>query len=158
VLVFAGASPVTQEGELLGSRSEFIQWIQDVHDQRGIVRGCTKYDDEIRTGHNVKQLVHRAPQIARSESAGPVYLMGAREVLEAEVPAQRVDPARFSPVAPAALAAPTVDRIADALTTARNPVVVTSYLGRDPLEDRTVSNPECVYVTYIETETTPEKV
>ena len=64
MLVFAGASPFTQEGELRGSRNEFIQWIQDVHDQRGIVRGYMKYDNEIRTGRNVKQLVHRALQIA----------------------------------------------------------------------------------------------
>lgn len=133
VLVFAGASPVTQEGELLGSRNEFIQWIQDVHDQRGIVRGYTKYDNEIRTGHNVKQLVHRALQIARSEPAGPVYLMGAREVMEAEVPRQTVDPSRYAPVEPAALASSTMDRIAGALAGAENPVVVTSYLGRDPL-------------------------
>jgi thiamine pyrophosphate-dependent acetolactate synthase large subunit-like protein len=30
---------------------------------------------------NVKQLVHRALQLARSEPAGPVYLVGAREAL-----------------------------------------------------------------------------
>ena len=36
VFIFAGASPITQEGELKGSRNEFIQWIQDVHDQLGI--------------------------------------------------------------------------------------------------------------------------
>jgi len=33
VLIFAGASPYTQRGELPGSRNEFIQWIQDVPDQ-----------------------------------------------------------------------------------------------------------------------------
>ncbi|PRX46134.1 acetolactate synthase-1/2/3 large subunit [Prauserella shujinwangii] len=132
VLLYAGASPFTQEGELLGSRNEFIQWIQDVHDQRGIVRGYTKYDNEIRTGHNVKQLVQRALQIARSEPAGPVYLVGPREVMEADVPEQHADPALFSPVAPAALAPDVVDRVAGALAGARSPVVVTSYLGRDP--------------------------
>ena len=72
MLVFAGASPFTQEGEMRGSRNEFIQWIQDVFDQRGIVRGYMKYDNEIRTGKNVKQLVHRALQFApqRPEGAG----------------------------------------------------------------------------------------
>ena len=45
MLVLAGASPFTQEGELRGSRNEFIQWIQDVHDQRGIVRGYMNYDN-----------------------------------------------------------------------------------------------------------------
>lgn len=133
VLLYAGASPFTQEGELFGSRNEFIQWIQDVHDQRGIVRGYTKYDNEIRTGHNVKQLVHRALQFARSAPAGPVYLVGAREVMEAEVPEQQIDPARFDAIAPSALTPEVVERIATALAGAHNPVVVTSYLGRDPL-------------------------
>ncbi|MGO4836508.1 thiamine pyrophosphate-binding protein, partial [Rhizobiaceae sp. 2RAB30] len=81
MLVFAGSSPFTQEGEMRGSRNEFIQWIQDVPDQRGIVRGYMKYDNELRTGKNIKQMVHRALQFANSAPKGPVYLMGAREVM-----------------------------------------------------------------------------
>ena len=65
-------------------------------DQRGILRGYVKYDNEIRTGRNVKQLVHRALQIARSEPAGPVYLVGPREVMEEQVEPYTVDPARSS--------------------------------------------------------------
>ena len=88
VLIFAGLSPMTQQGELPGTRSEHIHWLQDSADQRGMLRGYAKYDHEIRTGRNVKQLVHRAMQIARSEPAGPVYLVAAREVLEEELPPQ----------------------------------------------------------------------
>jgi acetolactate synthase-1/2/3 large subunit len=54
-----------------------------VHDQRGIVRGYMKYDGEIRTG---RQLTCRALQIAASDPKGPVYLMGAREVMEEAIP------------------------------------------------------------------------
>src|SRR5262249_58011419 len=36
VLILAGASPFTQEGEMRGSRNQFIQWIQDVFDQRSL--------------------------------------------------------------------------------------------------------------------------
>jgi acetolactate synthase I/II/III large subunit len=134
VLIFAGASPYTQRGELPGSRNEFVQWLQDVPDQRGIVRGYTKYDNEIRTGRNVDQLVHRALQIAHSEPGGPVYLMGAREVMEEPLDpaAPSTAPVGFSPVAPAALAPQVVEHIADALAAARRPLVVTSYLGRHP--------------------------
>jgi acetolactate synthase-1/2/3 large subunit len=137
VLIFAGASPYTQHGELTGSRNEFVQWLQDVRDQRGIVRGYTKYDNEIRTGENVKQLVHRAVQIASSDPPGPVYLVGAREVME-----QHLDPAganrpayalgRYGATAPAGLAPGTVEEIGRAMAGAARPVVVTSYLGRDP--------------------------
>jgi acetolactate synthase-1/2/3 large subunit len=132
VLVFAGTVPYTQDGELPGSRTEFIQWIQDVRDQRGILRNYVKYDNDVRTGRNVKQLVHRALQIARSEPAGPVYLTGAREVMEESIEPYRVDAGRYPPVAPAALTDEVTAEIATALATARHPLIVTSYLGRDP--------------------------
>jgi acetolactate synthase-1/2/3 large subunit len=132
VLVFAGSVPATQEGELPGGRTEFIQWIQDVRDQRGILRNYVKYDQEIRSGRNVKQLVHRALQLARSEPAGPVYLTATREVMEEPLTPYAVDGAAFSPVAPGALTAEVVAEIAQALAGAAHPLIVTSYLGRDP--------------------------
>lgn len=46
-----------------------------------------------RTGRNVKQLVHRAIQIATSEPAGPVYLTGPREVMEEQLTPHAADPA-----------------------------------------------------------------
>jgi acetolactate synthase-1/2/3 large subunit len=132
VLILAGLTPATQEGELPGSRTEFIHWLQDTADQRGIVRGYVKYEHEIRTGRNVKQIVQRAVQIARSEPAGPVYLAATREVMEEQVPPQASQAAWGSPVAPAALAPQVVTEIAEAIEGASAPVVVTSYLGRDP--------------------------
>ncbi len=132
VLIVAGASPYTQEGELPGGRNEFIQWIQDVHDQRGLVRGYMRYDNEIRTGRNMKQMVSRALQFATSEPRGPAYLMIAREVLEEEVPRVTLDRAHWRPVGPAALPPEGVDDIAAALLGAHRPLVVTSYLGRNP--------------------------
>ena len=79
VLILAGLSPVTAEGELPGGRNEFIHWLQDTADQAGIVRGYVKYAHEIRTGRNAQQLVHRALQIARSERpARPTCSRAAR--------------------------------------------------------------------------------
>ena len=138
VLIFAGASPFTQEGELKGTRNEFIQWIQDVHDQRGLVRGYMRYDNEIRSGANVKQLVHRAMQFAHSDPQGPVYLMGPREVMEQEIAPVTIDLDVWGPIAPCALPASGVDAIADALLAARRPLVVTSYVGRRPEAVRTL--------------------
>jgi acetolactate synthase-1/2/3 large subunit len=131
VLILAGLSPVTAEGELPGSRNEFIHWLQDTADQRGIVRGYVKYENEIRTGRNASQLVHRALQIARSEPAGPVYLTASREVMEEQVQPQPGQARWWTPVAPAALAPQVADEIAAALERAASPLVVTSYLGRD---------------------------
>jgi acetolactate synthase-1/2/3 large subunit len=132
VFIFAGLSPFTQEGELTGSRNEFIQWIQDVRDQRGIVRQYVKHDCELRTAENVKQLVHRALQIAHSDPPGPVYVVGAREVMEAPATPLAIDPAEWSPVALQPLPEDGVATLAQALAAARRPLVVTSYLGRRP--------------------------
>ena len=106
VLIFAGAAPFTMAG--------------------------VKYGQEIRTGRNVKQVVHRALQIARSEPAGPVYLVGPREVMEEPLEPEAVDQAQYTPVAPVALTAGLTGEIATALARARRPLVVTSYLGRNP--------------------------
>jgi acetolactate synthase-1/2/3 large subunit len=132
VLIFAGASPFTQEGEMRGSRNEFIHWIQDVFDQRGIVRGYVKYNHEIRAGQNIKQIVHRALQFAHSDPKGPVYLMAAREVMEQGVSPMSVDPERWPPLCPCSIAPSEVATLAQGLATARRPLVVTSYLGRNP--------------------------
>jgi acetolactate synthase-1/2/3 large subunit len=131
VLILAGTSPFTQEGELRGSRNEFIQWIQDVHDQRGIVRGYVKYDNEVRTGRNIQQLTYRALQLAHSDPRGPVYLMAAREVLEEQVPAEPTAWADWQPIAPNGLPPEAVAPLAELLAGARRPLVVSSFVGRN---------------------------
>lgn len=131
ILIFAGASPFTQEGELTGSRNEFIHWLQDVSDQRGIVREYMKYDNELRTGKNIKQIVHRALQISQTEPKGPVYLMAAREVLEEQVEPISIDVNRWGAVAPSAVHPQKVAEIGSALLEAKKPLIITSYLGRN---------------------------
>ena len=89
VLIYAGLSPVHP-----GRRAE--RQPQRVHP---LAAGCSrparhracyvKYENEIRAGANVKQIVHRALQIAQSDPKGPVYLVAAREVMEAEARERR---------------------------------------------------------------------
>lgn len=130
VLIFAGLSPATQEGELPGSRNEFIHWLQDVPDQRGIVRQYVKYETELRTGANIKQLVHRALQIAQSDPKGPVYLTGAREVMESQTEPRDIRLDRWQPACATALPQEIVREIVATLAAARRPLAVTSYAGR----------------------------
>ena len=129
-LILAGLTPFTQEGELRGSRNEFIHWLQDVPDQRGIVRGYMKYENEIRTGRNAGQIIRRAAQIAQSDPKGPVYLTVAREVLEEAVPPQ--GGGAFPPIAPGMIGEADLERLVGDLLAAERPLVVTSYLGRNP--------------------------
>jgi acetolactate synthase-1/2/3 large subunit len=132
VLIFAGLPPFTQEGELKGSRNEFIMWLQDVADQRGIVRGYVKYEAELRTGTNIKQMVLRALQFAQSDPKGPVYLTGAREVMEETVKPVKVAHSTFAPLKPTALGEDAVGDILGDLIAAKRPLIVTSYVGRQP--------------------------
>ena len=131
IFVFAGLSPFTQEGEMTGSRNEFIQWIQDVSDQRGIVRQYMKYDNELRTAKNVKQIVFRSLQIAHSDPKGPVYVVGAREVMEEEAPPLALDISDWTPIAPTPLPLDAVAELVAAVQQAKRPLVVTSYAGRN---------------------------
>ncbi|KAJ5453096.1 Thiamine pyrophosphate enzyme C-terminal TPP-binding [Penicillium cf. griseofulvum] len=131
VLCFAGLSPFTQNGEMLGSRTEFIHWLQDVPDQAAIVRQYCRYTGEIKTGRNIKQMVSRALQFATSDPKGPVYLMAAREVLEERVGKEREDGEILSSITPSALPEQEVELIAKSLMCAKRPLVITGYLGRN---------------------------
>jgi acetolactate synthase-1/2/3 large subunit len=131
VLIVAGASPFTQEGELAGSRNEYIHWLQDVFDQRGIVRQYVKYENEVRTGKNIKQIVRRALQIAQSEPKGPVYLVAPREVLEEETEPVSIDVNGWGELSPSAIHPQKISEIATALLQAKRPLIVTSYVGRN---------------------------
>jgi acetolactate synthase-1/2/3 large subunit len=130
VLIFAGVSPITQEGEMTGTRNEYVQWIQDVFDQRGLVRGYVRYENEIRTGKNIKQVVLRAMQFANSDPKGPVYLTGSREVMSEEVLPVTLAIDEWQPISPTAIAPRDVTALVADLLKAKKPLVVTSYLGR----------------------------
>lgn len=130
VLIFAGLSPYTIEGEMRGSRTEYIHWIQDVPDQKQIVSQYCRYTGEIKSGKNVKQIVNRALQFATSDPQGPVYLVGAREVMEEDIEPYQLNQAVWGPVSPAALPASGIQLIASELAAAKAPLIVTGYSGR----------------------------
>ncbi|RDL30229.1 Uncharacterized protein BP5553_10507 [Venustampulla echinocandica] len=130
VLIFAGLSPFTIEGEMRGSRTEYIHWIQDVPDQKAIVAQYCRYSAEIKSGKNVKQMVNRALQFATSDPKGPVYLCGAREVMEEDLTPYQLRQEEWGPVDPSALSEAGVKRIAEALVEAKEPLVITGYSGR----------------------------
>ncbi|KAG2357607.1 thiamine pyrophosphate enzyme, N-terminal TPP binding domain-containing protein [Suillus spraguei] len=117
ILVFAGASPSTVEGELKGSRNEWIHWMQDVPDQPAIVRQYMRFTAQINTPENVPHLVRRALQIATSEPKGPVYLWARREVA-------------FN----RAMRTPSLSRGRNwrCPSSRKQPLIITSYIGRNP--------------------------
>ncbi|WEW57298.1 hypothetical protein PRK78_002763 [Emydomyces testavorans] len=130
VLIFAGLSPFTIEGEMRGSRTEYIHWLQDVPDQKQIVSQYCRYAAEIKTGKNIKQIVNRALQFATSAPMGPVYLVGAREVMEEEIEPYKIEQKHWSGVHPAALPEEAVETLVAELVSAKQPLVIAGYTGR----------------------------
>lgn len=131
VILLAGRTPIT-EGELRGGKSQNIHWRQESRDQGSIVREFVKWDYELRTNQNLPAVVARAYKIAMSEPRGPVYLTLPREWLCEALESTRVisgslEPATKIHADPAAL-----EKIAELLIGAENPLVVTKYLGRNP--------------------------
>lgn len=133
VVIVAGRTPVTSNGELPGGRDSVVHWHQDVPDQAGIVRSYVKWAGDLTEARTVTAKVARAFQVARSTPAGPVYLTAAREVLmgSADGGAQ-VEPSRLKPATDSAAEPTTVQSAAMVLAAAERPVIITSRLGRDP--------------------------
>ncbi|KAH7317031.1 thiamine pyrophosphate enzyme, N-terminal TPP binding domain-containing protein [Stachybotrys elegans] len=131
VLVFAGMAPSTQQGELRGSRTEFIHWLQDIPDQKAIVGQYCRYAAEVKTGVNIKQMINRSLQFAVDEPQGPVYLCATREVMEAEIPPYSLDQSLWTRVELGGLPPKAADGIAHALATANKPLIITGYAGRN---------------------------
>ena len=131
VFILAGISPYTMEGELKGGRTSQIQFIQNTSDQASIVREYSKLNYEFRTGKNIQQMLYRMLQLSKSDPAGPVYAMASREVLEEEGWDVNEDMALWEPISPTALDADSLKTLAEALQKAENPLIITSYLGRN---------------------------
>lgn len=131
VLVFAGLSPFTLEGEMRGSRTEYIHWIQNVPNQTQIIGQYCRYAEEIKTGKNIKQMVNRALQFATSAPQGPVHLVGAREVMEEEINPYSLEQNVWDSVELGGLPPKAPQQIAEALLGAENPLLITGYSGRN---------------------------
>ncbi|KAJ4234725.1 hypothetical protein NW759_001716 [Fusarium solani] len=132
VLVFAGLSPFTLEGEMRGSRTEYIHWLQDAPDQKQIVSQFCRFSGEFKSGKNIKQVLNRALQFATSDPKGPAYLVGAREVMEEDITPYHLDQDVWNAVAPVGLPPDAPELIVSLLAEAESPLVVVGYTGRNP--------------------------
>ncbi|KAI0629972.1 thiamine diphosphate-binding protein [Trametes polyzona] len=136
VLIFAGSSPFTANGELRASKNEFIMWIQDVPDQPAIVRQYMRFTAQIQSGKNAAKVIMRALQIATSQPKGPVYLWARREVTDEEVDEALMNTtgprSKWPAIAPPALTPQAIETITKALIQAESPLIITANAGRNP--------------------------
>ncbi|MGA7942677.1 MAG: thiamine pyrophosphate-requiring protein, partial [Bradyrhizobium sp.] len=133
VMLFAGRAPFTLHGELTGSRDTYVHFVQDPFDIASIVRPYVKWEYSLPSGVVVKEALARAHAFAESDPPGPVYMMLPRETLaeewdDAAMPAY--PPSRYGGVQAGGIEPERVERIADALMNAENPIALTAYLGR----------------------------
>ncbi|OBZ71560.1 hypothetical protein A0H81_08910 [Grifola frondosa] len=136
VLIFAGGSPFTANGELRGSKNEWIMWLQDVPDQPAIVRQYMRFTAQIQSGKNAAKVAMRALQIATSHPKGPVYLWARREVTDEEVDPSAVEEAldkvKWPSVTGGGLSPQAVDTLTSALLNAEFPLIITANTGHNP--------------------------
>ena len=135
VLLMAGKSPFTLHGELPGARDNYVHYVQDPYDMASLVRPYVKWEYNLPSGVVSKEVLRRAHTVMHSEPAGPVYLTLPRETLLESWSAERVRsyPAdRYGPAMLGSLPPEAVQQVARTLMQARNPLVITSYLGRKP--------------------------
>ena len=76
-------------------------------------------------------MVNRAISFAMSDPKGPVYLVGAREPMEEEIPRYSLDQSKWMPIEPTALPPSGVNRIAEALANAQDPLCLVGGAGRN---------------------------
>jgi acetolactate synthase-1/2/3 large subunit len=129
-IIVAGLSPVSTNGERLGSRTEFIHYTQDTTRQHEIVAQYMKWCYEVRDAEMTDQVLLRGLQIAQTEPQGPIYLTGAREVWEETTLAPPQTLANWRPSQQAGINPEDLANFDKALCAAKRPLIVTSYLGR----------------------------
>jgi acetolactate synthase-1/2/3 large subunit len=134
IVLMAGKAPYTVRGELTGSRDNYVHFIQEPFDQSGIVRPYAKWEWTLPSGVMTKETLRRAHTVAHSDPMGPVYLMLPRETLTQtwDEAAMRAFPeVRYGAVRSGAADAAAISQIAEKLLSAKHPVMVTSYAGRN---------------------------
>ena len=132
MLLTSGRTPFTESGSD-GSRSVHIHWAQEMFDQAGMLREMVKWDYEMKRGDQAASTVDRAMEIACASPQGPVYLSLPREVLGEVLaePAISNHDHRAIPHPPAANPSD-IETLAGWIAEAKNPLIITGMLGRDP--------------------------
>jgi acetolactate synthase-1/2/3 large subunit len=132
MLLTSGRTPFTERGAE-GSRSAHIQWAQEMFDQAGMLRELVKWDYEMKRGDQAASVVDRALEIATASPQGPAYLSLPREVLgEVMSAASESNRTHRAIPRPPEARANDIDTLADWIAAAKNPLIITGMLGKDP--------------------------
>jgi acetolactate synthase-1/2/3 large subunit len=107
-------------------------WRQQAYDQGGIVRNNVKWDYRVSDGENLQDVLQKAFQIACSEPSGPVYLYSPLDFLSKTIDQPIVAPQKSAIGHLPPVETRDLEKVADALIEAKNPLIVVGYCGRYP--------------------------
>jgi thiamine pyrophosphate-dependent acetolactate synthase large subunit-like protein len=115
-------------------RRPWIDWIHTALVQGNLVRDYVKWDDQPHSVAGVPESFLRACRIAQTDPQGPVYVCYdagiQEEVLHTTLPLP--DPRRYAPPAPPQANPEALERAAELLLQAEQPVIIVDLLGRHP--------------------------
>ena len=135
VMLMAGKAPFTSHRELLGTRDNYVHFVQEPFDQAGIVRPYAKWEYNLPSGVIAKEVLRRAHTVMESDPKGPVYLTFPRETLTddwSEGQIRSYPAERFGAVRARGVDTEAIEAIADKLLGAERPLLITAYAGRNP--------------------------
>ncbi|MDR1028425.1 MAG: hypothetical protein LBL63_03285 [Clostridiales Family XIII bacterium] len=105
-------------------------WNGQPYDQGGIVRNSVKYDRRLNGDEDLHPVLIEAFRIARTEPTGPVYLCFPMDYLYREIEKPETQPAAEATAALPALDTEALEKMADILLDAKNPLLVSGNAGR----------------------------
>lgn len=127
-----GRVPAIMFAEIQGPPQR-VNWRQESFDQGLMVRNFVKWDHQLGADEDIDNVLQEAFRIATTEPCGPVYLSLPREVLwswkesSATRPVSAALPEVLPPADPGLL-----DKTAEIMLNANNPLIITGYTGRNP--------------------------
>lgn len=134
VLLMAGKAPYDVQGLVPGGRDNYVHFVQDPFDIGSLVRPYLKWEYVLMSEVNLSEVMRRAYSRMHTDPAGPAFMVMPREVLAAPVTHDEAvfDAERFGAVELGGLSGKQLESLARKLFESRDPLVVTSYLGRRP--------------------------
>jgi len=107
-----------------------VTWKDEPFDQASMARNFVKWDHNIGADEDIHEVLQHAFDVATSEPPGPVYLTYGRETMAKKIEKRSPESYRrpLTMLSPADRAS--LDQIAEALLSARNPLIVAGYTAR----------------------------
>lgn len=129
MLMFGATGPVDA-----AERRPWIDWLHTAKDQGSIVRDFLKWDDQPASLAAAGESVMRAKAIATTAPCGPTYVcfdVGLQEQHFESMP-PIPDPDRYEPAANPVPPASAIEAAADAIASAKRPVILVGRVSRSP--------------------------